>query len=123
MDLYCLYCEIESPRLQPLQYVKTVTTMQVNRIVPPSEWLNCIQWSKFQRLGRDRLSLELFIVRPSESNFYYAVGETGTVLMCRDSAKTLKLNQDTVSVLTGASTSCCLKPSIRLVDEMKEQEC
>lgn len=112
--------------MQPLQFVKTVTTLQVEKIASPREWLNCIQWSRYQKLGSELSSLELFVVRPFDSNFYYAVGEEGTILMCRDSTtKTLKLNRDTVSVLTGGSNDCCLKPMIRMVDEHPElqEEC
>lgn len=122
MDLYCLYHETNAPTMGRC-FVKTVTTLEVDgpTTTSPENWLTCIKWSRYQRRGSDA-SLEWFIARPKRSAFYYSVGETGTLLVSRDDpSNTLKINKETVDVLTGYGC-CCSRPMVYRVDWNLERE-
>lgn len=115
MDLYALYRDISgSPNVPPAP-IKPVTTLQVDRVVDPREWLHCIQWSRYQQRGKDA-SLEWFIARPTDAGFYYSLGEDGTLLMPRDNTRLemLTVNPETVRTIAGQSTMYCNKPTLQV---------
>lgn len=63
------------------------------------------------------MSLELLVVgRPGETTLYYAVGETGSLLVSKtNSSDTIEIHEETVKVLAGESTEYCNYPFILCV--------
>lgn len=117
-DLVTLYTGKEQSATTS-DYVQSVTNLNVTEIIDPSKWFKCIQWS-YYRCNKNHKCLELFITRPSSSSLYYAVGEKGTLLVNRYNLKDLlKINDNTVDVLTGQSKLYCLKPTLKVIDVVK----
>lgn len=115
MDLYSLYRGIDTRPTGP-GFVQTVTTLNVDEIVNPEEWLHCLKWSRFQKRGQDS-SLEWFVARPKGSTFYYSIGDSGTLLVSRENpCETLRVNRETVEMVSGNSVEYCVKPLVCRVD-------
>ena len=118
MDLYSLYVGYTLPE-ESLEYVESIITLNVDKIINPDEWLNCIVWSKYQQIEKSA-SLELFIKRPEKSEFYYAVGISGILLLGRTNPnEMIKIHENTVEILCGKSRLYCNKPTIIWVDQNK----
>lgn len=118
-DLHTLYTglpPVHSP--PPYERVDSITVLRVPQIVDPKEWLNCIQWLRFYRVDETTACLELFVKRPRDSTFYYALGPEGKVLVNRhDVDETLHVHGSTVQVWSGADGNACRKPTLMTVDE------
>lgn len=124
MDLYCLYRGIDSPPGMGPALVTTVTTLHVEKIVSPDEWLTCLKWTQYRRLGT-KASLEWFVARSTaeQSAFYYSVGGLGTLLVSReDPSRTLKINKETVQLASGTSFDLCSKPIVCRLKGREETE-
>lgn len=113
MDLYALYVGKESPDETQPGYVQSITTLQVDKILEPNVWLDCIKWSRYRKQG-ERECLEIFISRPKESRGYYAVGPKGTLLISLN--ESIKIHQSTVDIWCGQTTMYCSRPKIFCVD-------
>ncbi len=118
-DLYKLYNKDDRViDLDSRQYelVESVTRLNVDEIVHPDEWLHCIKWSKFCRHEKD-CSLEIFVARPKDSAFYYAIGSRGTLMVNRDNGiEIIKIHHNTVEVLSGETRYVCRKPMIEVIE-------
>ncbi|GBN13118.1 hypothetical protein AVEN_257698-1 [Araneus ventricosus] len=91
--------------------------MNVEKVVDPEEWLTCIQWARY-RWAEEKASMEWFIARPSNSMFYYSVGEDGSLLVPRDSSmEMIQIHAETIKTITGNSSMFCKKPTIMKVDK------
>ena len=112
-DLYTLYTGKEGESLLTTS-VQSITSMQVEKLIEPKEWLNCIQWSRFRREG-EKKCLEVFITKPIHSELFYAVGEKGEVWVGTNGT-TLKIHTTTVQVLCGESKMNCSNPKIYWID-------
>lgn len=99
------------------EYIESIITLTVDKISSPDEWLNCITWSRY-RQEEKKASLELFVKRPAKSEFYYAIGTNGTLLISRKNPnESIKIHENTVDVLCGKSRLYCNKPTIIWVDK------
>lgn len=115
MDLYALYLGKDTTLVPPVP-VKSVVTLNVEKIIDPEKWLNCIKWARYQN-QHTKLSLEWFIARPKNSGFYYSVGEDGSLLMPRNSyLNTIQIHPETVKTISGKSVRYCSKPTLCVVD-------
>ncbi|KAG8173831.1 hypothetical protein JTE90_016320 [Oedothorax gibbosus] len=96
--------------------------LNVNKIIAPNDWFNCILWSRYKHHGCEA-SLELFINRPKDSEFYYSVGEDGSMLMPRDTRlSVLTINPETVRTLAGQSVTMCPKPVLQVWEDKQSPE-
>lgn len=111
-DLYNLY--IGRVRDVTHEMVSPVTTIYVDEIVNPKEWLNCVKWARY-RCKSDLESLELFIDRPKNPNFFYALGTSGTMLIGKNE-EIIKIHNVTLQTLTGKTTYTCRKPVINVIE-------
>lgn len=115
-DLYSLYAG-RAREKEKAEYVESIITFAVDEIANPDEWLNCIAWSRYRREEK-KASLELFVVRPAKSEFYYAVGTDGTLLISRENPnESIAIHESTVDVLCGTSRLYCNKPTIVWIDK------
>lgn len=117
MDLYALYVGKTQEVSLPVQ--SSVVAMKVEKILDPSVWLNCIQWSRYRQEG-DKKSLEIFVNRPVNSQMYYAVGTRGTILV--GSNESIQIHASTVDILCGESKVSCSNPKIVWVDKQFKTE-
>lgn len=117
VDLYTLYLGRTQEQENNLsEYVESINTFTVDEISNPDVWLNCISWSRYRQRD-EKASLELFIKRPKKSEFYYAVGTAGTLLINRKNANdSIKIHENTVDILCGKSRLHCTNPTVILVD-------
>lgn len=113
MDLYTLYVGKENQKESYPEHVQSIITLEVDTILEPSVWLDCIKWSRFRRQGQTEC-LEVFVSRPKESQMYYAVGPNGTILISLN--KSIQIHQSTVDILCGESKINCTNPKIFYVD-------
>lgn len=113
MDLYALYVGKSQESSQP-EWVQPIVTMKVDKILDPSDWLDCIQWSRYRQEG-DKKCLEVFVRRPINSQVYYAVGTRGTVLIGQN--ESIQIHTSTVDILCGESKLSCPNPKIIWVDK------
>lgn len=105
----------------------------------PKEWLGCVKWSRFRRAppavatmcaataaaanGNDLMSLEVLVERPGETSLYYAVGESGTLLVSSSNpSDTMEIHEETVKILAGESCEYCTCPMILLVKQHAEKK-
>lgn len=117
MDLYSLFKGINANTQILSTTIGTVTMMLVDEIIDPEEWLHCIKWTRYRRLSDSRKSLEWFIARPTQSRFYYSIGEDGTVLVCsKPPQETLVISRDTVQTVLGESGKYCQNPTFIKID-------
>ena len=117
MDLYSLYAGYTQQNISA-EYIESIIILNVDEILAnPDEWLNCIVWSRYRQWEK-KASLEMFVKRPKKSEFYYAVGTNGTLLINqRNQNETIKIHENTVEVLCGRSRLYCNKPTIVWVDK------
>lgn len=113
MDMYVLYMGIENQKQTVAEQVQSVTTLQVDKIVEPGLWINCILWSRYRQQA-DNACLELFVGRLKHSQMYYAVGTSGNLLISPSS--TVKVHESTIKILCGQSKMYCSNPKIFWVD-------
>lgn len=118
LDLYALYAGTEGEEMTVEAPLPSMTSLQVEELIEPREWLDCIKWSRFRRQG-DRKCLELFVSRPLYSRHLYAVGKKGDILVDAN-GYTVKIHQSTVDILCGESRTYCSDPKILWVDCKKE---
>lgn len=118
-DLYQVYTGLSAVHQPSLyEWVDSITVLHVPKLVDPKEWLNCLQWSRFYRVDESTGCLELFVSRPRDSTFYYALGPEGNILVNRhDVNETLRVHGSTVQVWTGEEGNACHKPTLMKVDE------
>lgn len=123
MDLYRLYRGIKGHSV-PSTRIKSVTTLNVDRVLDPKEWLKCIQWARYQHDGHAS-SMEWFIARPDQSAFYYSLGDGGCLLVPRDNTQLemLEIHRETVSTVAGLNVNFCKQPVVKVVDEFKSKLC
>lgn len=112
-DLFALYVGKDSQKVStgPIQSIATLT---VDTIINPSEWLNCILWSRYSQCG-DKSSLEWCIRQADKAIFYYSVGEDGSLLVPQEGAM-IQIHADTVQAMSGKSTAACKKPTLYVMD-------
>lgn len=116
MDLYALYRGENAPQA-PASFVKSITTMNVEKVLDPEEWLPCIRWARYRQVGNDA-SMEWFIARPTNSMFYYSLGEDGSLLVPRENnMEMIQINAETVKAIAGVSSMFCKNPTIIRVDK------
>lgn len=116
VDLYSLYVG-RAQQTENAEYVDSVITLTVDKILNPDEWMNCIVWSRYRRQDK-KASLEIFVKRPAKSEFYYAVGTNGTLLISRKNAnESIVIHESTVDVLCGKSRLYCNDPTIVWIDK------
>lgn len=121
IDLYTLYVGKEQVEELLPEYVQSVTSLQVDTILEPSLWLDCLKWSRFRR-EEDKACLEIFVSRPKKSELYYAVGSTGALLIGK--GHTIRIHESTVKILCGESKSSCSNPKRMQVDwKANEDKC
>ncbi|GFQ65297.1 hypothetical protein TNCT_647041, partial [Trichonephila clavata] len=65
--LVCFVYGVNAPPM-PNYSLKSVNTLRVHDILEPYKWLQCIQWTRYQRQGQ-KVSMEWFIARPNNSDF------------------------------------------------------
>ncbi|GFU30114.1 uncharacterized protein TNCV_4862441 [Trichonephila clavipes] len=115
MDLYALFTGVNAPRM-PNTLLKSVTTLNVDKILEPYKWLQCIQWTRYQQQGQ-KVSLEWFITRPNNSGFYYSLGEEGSLLVSRkNNMEMIQIHPETVRTIAGLSTIFCTRPTLQQID-------
>lgn len=114
MDLYVLYMGIENQNPTVTEPIQSVTTLQVEEIMEPNVWIDCILWSRYRQQG-ETACLELFVGRPKHSQMYYAVGTSGTLLI--SPSATIKVHESTIQILCGQSKMYCSNPRIMWVDQ------
>lgn len=118
MDLYALY-RGKSPPHTPALFVRSITTMNVEKVVDPEKWFHCLQWTRYRRQGNES-SMEWFVARPTYSMFYYSLGEDGALLVPRDSSmKMIEIHAETVKAIAGFSSVYCKNPILKIVDTEK----
>lgn len=116
VDLYSLYRGYAQPK-ENAEYVDSIISLTVDEIFNPDEWLDCIAWSRY-RQEEKKASLELFVKRPAKSEFYYAVGTNGTLLISRrNTSESIVIHENTVDVFCGRSRLYCNNPTIVWVDK------
>lgn len=116
IDLYSLYLG-RAQQKENSEYIESVIILTVDKISNPDDWLNCIVWSRY-RQEEKKASLELFVKRPVKSEFYYAVGTDGTLLINQKNPnESIKIHENTVDVLCGKSKLYCNNPTIVLIDK------
>lgn len=121
LDLYTLYIGKENKEESCSEHIQPITILQVEKIIEPNMWLDCVKWSRFRRQGQKEC-LEVFVSRPRNSQLYYAVGPKGTILI--SSNESVKIHQSTVEILCGKSTLHCSNPKIFCVDwNINEEFC
>lgn len=99
------------------EYVDSIITLTVDKIINPGKWMYCIVWSRY-RQEEKKASLEIFVKRPAKSEFYYAVGTNGTLLISRKNAnESIVIHENTVDVLCGKSRLYCNDPTIVWIDK------
>lgn len=119
-DLYTLYTgKSQLQTVQEDQKVESITALYVDDDqLDPSRWLHCIRWSRYREQDPNSRCLEIFIARPKESTFYYALGPRGTLMINRNNVhETLRVHESTIRMLSGHASPFCSNPTIEKVDE------
>jgi hypothetical protein len=113
-DLYALYSlkRIESSG----SFIGPVLLLRVEEIIDPEEWLRCVKWTRYRKVGHGDASLEWFIARPKNSAFYYSVGEEGTLLLSKDDDDSIEIHRDTVCMFTKESSDFCHDPILTRIN-------
>lgn len=119
MDLYTLYTGHEKwcAPIFSADTIQSIVTLQVEDIIDPCHWLNCIQWTRYRRQGSE-FCLEWFVSRPKHSAFYYSLGVQGNLLVNKNNPnETIQIHEKTVHMMTDEIVSCCRKPIIIQIDK------
>lgn len=119
MDLYALYARKENQAESASEHVPPIVTLRVDALSDPSQWLDCIKWSRFRRQG-ERKCLEVFVSRPTQSQMYYAVGTKGDILIGPN--ESIKIHASTVNILCGESKTSCPSPKVVWVDRKMNED-
>ncbi|GFW97217.1 uncharacterized protein TNCV_4784311 [Trichonephila clavipes] len=115
INLYALFTGVNAPRM-PNTLLKSVTTLNVDKILESYKWLQCIQWTRYQQQGQ-KVSLEWFIARSNNSGFYYSLGEEGSLLVSRkNNMEMTQIHPEMVRTIAGLSTIFCTRPTLQQID-------